>query len=93
MDFAIQIFQIVFYSVAILFMLTFMFIGIWSFIIFNKIRKGFVVQNYILEKIYKVISHKSNTTKESSIDMAEFLEDEVFSPTEKADNIIQLDEA
>jgi hypothetical protein len=51
MTIAMQIIQIVFQSVAILFMLTFMFIGIWSFIIFIKIYKNQKEKNYLLEKV------------------------------------------
>lgn len=51
MTIALQVIQIVFQSVAILFMLTFMFIGIWSFIIFIKIFKNEKIKTSLLEKI------------------------------------------
>ncbi|MBQ6820747.1 MAG: hypothetical protein IJO26_05575 [Clostridium sp.] len=57
MDLAVQIFQIVFYSLGALFMITFGIIGIWSFIIFNKHYKTKRIQNYILEKIYQSINN------------------------------------
>lgn len=60
MTIAIQIIQIVFQSVAILFMLTFMFIGIWSFIIFIKIYKNQKEKNYLLEKIANNLSGVNN---------------------------------
>lgn len=37
--------------IAIIFMLTLMFIGIWSFIIANKAYSQFKYKNYLLEKI------------------------------------------
>lgn len=51
MTIALQIIQIVFQSIAILFMLTFMFIGIWSFIIFIKIFKNEKLKMDLLTKI------------------------------------------
>lgn len=51
MSTSLQIIQIVFQSVAILFMITFMLIGIWSFIIFIKMYKNQKEKNYLLEKI------------------------------------------
>ncbi|EOR21218.1 MULTISPECIES: Vpu [Clostridium] len=65
MDLAVQIFQIVFYGIGALFMITFAIIGIWSFIIFNKAYKTRRIQNYLLEKIYQAInqiSYKSNSS-------------------------------
>ena len=59
MDLAVKIFQIVFYSLGSLFMLTFSIIGIWSFIIFNKYYKTKRIQNYLLEKIYQAINQLS----------------------------------
>ncbi len=65
MDLAVQIFQVVFYGIGALFMITFAIIGIWSFIIFNKSYKTRRIQNYLLEKIYQAInqiSYKSNSS-------------------------------
>ena len=42
---ALQVVQIIFQSVAIIFMICFMFIGIWSFIAFLKMAKN---QNLIM---------------------------------------------
>ena len=53
MDLAVQIFQIVLYSIGALFMITFSIIGVWCFIIFNKTYKARRIQNYLLEKIYQ----------------------------------------
>ncbi|MGG7145099.1 hypothetical protein ACQPVP_16800 [Clostridium nigeriense] len=59
MDLAVQIFQIVFYGVGALFMISFAIIGIWGFIIFNKYYKAKRIENYLLEKIYQSINHIS----------------------------------
>ena len=48
---AMQIVQIIFQSVAIIFMICFMFIGIWSFIAFLKMLKNQRIQTFLLEKI------------------------------------------
>ena len=50
---AMQVVQIIFQSVAIIFMICFMFIGIWSFIAFLKIAKNQRIQTFLLEKINK----------------------------------------
>ena len=65
MDLAVQIFQMVFYGIGSLFMITLTIIGIWSFIIFNKYYKTKRIENYILEKIYHAINkltYKTNNT-------------------------------
>lgn len=65
MDLAVQIFQIVFYSISILFMIAFTIIGIWTFIIFTKYYKAKKTQNYLLEKIYQAINqftYKNNSS-------------------------------
>lgn len=64
MEFTVQIIQIIFQSVAILFMICFMFIGIWSFIVFLKIAKNQRIQTYLLEKINKSISSLENRLKD-----------------------------
>ena len=48
---ALQVVQIIFQSVAIIFMICFMFIGIWSFIAFLKMAKNQRIQTFLLEKI------------------------------------------
>lgn len=58
---SLQIIQIVFQSVAILFMITFMFIGIWSFIIFIKMYKNQKEKNYLLKKISNNLSRLSSS--------------------------------
>ncbi|VYU61232.1 hypothetical protein [Clostridium tertium] len=65
MDLAVKIFQIIFYSIGALFMLTFAIIGIWSFIIFYKYYKTKRIENYLLEKIYQAINqitYKNNNS-------------------------------
>lgn len=83
---AMQIVQIIFQSVAIIFMICFMFIGIWSFIAFLKMLKNQRIQTYLLEKINKNISSLENSIKK--IDMtseSDFLiEDSVIN--DDADN-------
>lgn len=51
MEFTIQIFQIIFYSVGIIFMSTVTFISIWAFITFNKLYKNHIRQISLLDKI------------------------------------------
>ena len=67
---ALQVVQIIFQSVAIIFMICFMFIGIWSFIAFLKVAKNQRIQTYLLEKINKSISslEKATTRDETSLD-------------------------
>lgn len=79
----IQIFQIIFYSIAILFMGTLMFISIWGFITFNKIYKNQRIQNFLLDKIYQSISNLhynySHENTENEFDVDELIdEDELF---------------
>lgn len=64
MTIALQVIQIVFQSVAILFMLTFMFIGIWSFIIFIKMYKNNNDKNTILKRVSNNISELNNSLRE-----------------------------
>jgi hypothetical protein len=82
MDLAVQIFQIVFYSIGTLFMITFSIIGIWSFIIFNKTYKARRIQNYLLEKIYQAINQ---ITYKNSSSLNENSDDELLSPDELLD--------
>lgn len=102
----IQIFQIIFYSIAILFMGTLMFISIWGFITFNKMYKNQRIQNFLLDKIYQSISQlnfnntytygtcENSETIEDEFDVDEFInEDELFSDdnsNDKSNNIISF---
>ena len=83
---AMQIVQIIFQSVAIIFMICFMFIGIWSFIAFLKMLKNQRIQTYLLEKINKSISSlENNSKKNDTISEPDFLmEDSVIN--DDADN-------
>ena len=63
MSVALQVVQIIFQSVAIIFMICFMFIGIWSFIIFIKMFKNQRIQNFLLEKINTSISSLEKSYK------------------------------
>lgn len=81
----VQIFQIIFYSIAIIFMGTLIFISIWGFITFNKMYKNQRIQNFLLDKIYQSISKlnlnstSSLETTENEFDIDEIInEDELF---------------
>ena len=88
---AMQVVQIIFQSVAIIFMICFMFIGIWSFIAFLKIAKNQRIQTFLLEKINKSISslEKATSKDETSLDTDFLMEDLI--PNED-DNIIKFDD-
>lgn len=96
----IQIFQIVFYSIAIIFMGTLIFIGIWGFITFNKMYTNQRIQNFLLDKINQSISQLNLKTSynaenlEDTFDVDELInKDELFnddSTTNKSDNIISF---
>ena len=91
MSVALQIIQMIFYIVGILFMLSFMFIGIWSFIVFLKMAKNQRIQTFLLEKINKSISALENDTKKNDpLYEPEFLMDD--SITNDDDNIIKFDD-
>lgn len=85
MDLAVQIFQIVFYSIGALFMITFSIIGVWSFIVFNKTYKSRRIQNYLLEKIYQAINQ---ITYRNNSSLNENSEEELLS----LDDLIDEDE-
>jgi hypothetical protein len=55
--------------VGILSMLTFLFIGIWSFIIFNKIYGQLKYRNYLIEKVsYNLyLNNKCNNVNDEDI--------------------------
>lgn len=54
--------------IAIIFMLTFMFIGIWLFIVALKAYNQLCYKNYILEKIYQKISMDSSSIDTDIVD-------------------------
>ncbi|MBC5630815.1 hypothetical protein H8S20_18330 [Clostridium sp. NSJ-6] len=96
MSVALQIIQMIFYIVGILFMLSFMFIGIWSFIIFLKIYKNQRVNNYLLDKINKSISSLNLNNNESVVDSLDFDFDDSFLDNNNLDstnNVIKMDNA
>lgn len=82
MNSAVQIFQIIFFGIGSLFMITFCIIGIWSFIILKKYYKAKRIQNYILEKIYQSINQLNNNnssikhTNDDFLNIDPFLENE-----------------
>ena len=61
MSTTLQIFQIIFYSVAIIFMITFMIIGVWAFVLFIKTCKGKTTKNYLLDKLNKNVANLNNS--------------------------------
>ena len=96
MSVALQIIQMIFYIVGILFMLSFMFIGIWSFIIFLKIYKNQRVNNYLSDKINKSISSLNLNNNESVVDSLDFDFDDSFLDNNNLDstnNVIKMDNA
>ncbi|AOR22549.1 hypothetical protein [Clostridium taeniosporum] len=70
-----------FLIVAILFMLVFMFIGIWLFIVALKSHKQLRYQNYILEKICQKINTLSDKMylSETQNDNLDYSRDEIDS--------------
>lgn len=95
MSVALQVVQIIFQSVAIIFMICFMFIGIWSFIVFLKMFKNQRIQTFLLEKINTSISSLENSYK-----TAKRLNDDISVDTDfnfdnfldEDDNIIKFDD-
>ncbi|EGT3615699.1 hypothetical protein FHH43_05535 [Clostridium perfringens] len=71
--------------IAILFMLTMMFLGIWSFVIANKAYRQIKYKNYLLEKIAHNISLIRN--KEKIFDNLTDMDDSV-SYSEIKENIL-----
>lgn len=88
---ALQVVQIIFQSVAIIFMICFMFIGIWSFIAFLKMAKNQRIQTFLLEKIHKSISslEKVATKDETPLDTNFLMEDLTAN---EDNNIIKYDD-
>ncbi|WP_300382179.1 hypothetical protein [Clostridium sp.] len=66
MDFALNVLQIIFYSIGSIFMVSFTIIGIWGFILYIKNSRNMRLQNYILEKIYQSISTKNTLSLSSN---------------------------
>lgn len=92
MSVALQIIQMIFYIVGIIFMLSFMFIGIWGFIIFLKIYKNQRINNYLLDKINKSISSLNLNNGENVLDSLDF-EDSFLDNNnlDSENNIIKMD--
>ena len=96
MSVALQIIHMILYVVGILFMLSFMFIGIWSFIIFLKMYKNQRINNYLLDKINKSISSLNLSNDESVLDSLDFDFDDSFLDNNNLDstnNVIKMDNA
>ena len=77
-------------------MLSFMFIGIWSFIIFLKMYKNQRINNYLLDKINKSISSLNLSNDESVLDSLDFDFDGSFLDNNNLDstnNVIKMDNA
>ena len=88
---ALQVVQIIFQSVAIIFMICFMFIGIWSFIAFLKMAKNQRIQTFLLEKINKSISSlEKSTNRDTNYLYTDFLMEDL-TPNED-NNIIKFDD-
>lgn len=80
-----------FIIVSILFMCVFMFIGIWSFIIFLKSYRQKRYQNYILEKISQKLNSIANSMpkEEENDDKYAYLTgEEDYEYTEDDDNTL-----
>lgn len=96
MSIALQVIQIIFYIVGIIFMLSLMFIGIWSFIIFLKMYKNQRINNYILDKINKSISSLKLDKEENCLDSLDYDFDGSFFDNTNTDldsknNVINMD--
>ena len=77
-------------------MLSFMFIGIWSFIIFLKIYKNQRINNYLLDKINKSISSLKLNTDGNVVDSLDLNFDDSFFDNNNLDstnNVIKMDNA
>lgn len=67
---AVQIFQIIFYCIGILFMVTLTILSIWGFILFNKFYKTKRIHNFLLDKIHQSITQLINTNYKSNHDVS-----------------------
>ena len=83
---ALQIVQIIFHSVAIIFMLCFIFIV--------KMAKNQRIQTYLLEKINKSICSLENNQKKNNpnLDSDFLMENLITDDTDEDDNIIKFDD-
>lgn len=71
--------------IAMIFMVVFMFIGIWLFIVALKAFRQLKYKNYILEKIYQKLDHNyDNINSTLTEDFDEFFD------LEKADNSVDF---
>lgn len=89
MSSVVQVMQIIFYSVATLFMICFMIIGIWAFVLYNKMFKNSRIQNYLLQKIDNSISslNINNNLQNDSIDSySSIIEESLFENSTDDDN-------
>ena len=87
MSTALYILQIIFYSIAIVFMLTFMIVGIWSFVLFVKTCKTQKIKNNLLDKLNENISNLSNITPYNN-DNSEDISTDLLSDFDTNDNEI-----
>lgn len=85
-----KVVQIIFQSIAIIFMICFIFIGIWSFIVFLKIANNQRIQTYLLEKINRSISALEKTDKDESSSNSDFSIENLI-PNDD-DNILRLND-
>ena len=95
MSVALQVVQIIFQSVAIIFKIWFNFIGIWSFIIFIKMFKNQRIQNFLLEKINTSISSLEKSyknTKNLDNDISVDTDFNFDNFLDEDDNIIKFDD-
>ena len=102
MSTAVQILQMMFYGIGILFMIAFMIIGIWSFVIFTKMFKNQRIQTYLLEKINSSISsielinsNESEKNHKSELNEDLMIQDSFFKDSEdnlntNNDNIFKI---
>lgn len=85
MNLAVQVFQIIFYSIGSIFMLTFCIIGIWSFILYNKSYTLKRIQNYILEKIYQSLNQNLGESGLHNENTSDLFNDDSINPLNFSD--------
>lgn len=89
MTLTVQIFQVIFYCVAILFMITLIILSIWSFVIFNKIYKNQRINNFLLDKINQSILNHTNIKYQSSkenLNVDDFIDENELFDSDKHDS-------
>ena len=69
--------------IAILSMLTFMFIGIWGFILLIKIFNQLRYKNYLMEKLIHTTSRLSLSNENKEYPKDDLQIEDTFKPTEK----------